>query len=86
MAKVSVKRHLRELQWRLMLVAVFFIVGACLAYYYQDSLVPLLLNPLHGEKLVYLNPAGGFSFIFLISIYAGIALALPVLIQQLYAF
>lgn len=86
MAKVSVKRHLRELQWRLMLVAVFFIVGACLAYYYQDSLVPILLNPLHGEKLVYLNPAGGFSFIFLISIYAGIALALPVLIQQLYAF
>lgn len=86
MAKVSVKRHLKELQWRLVLVAAFFITGAVLAYNFQAQLVPALLNPLHGEKLVYLNPAGGFSFIFLISIYAGIALSLPVLIQQLYAF
>ena len=69
-----------------MVVAVFFIIGAVLAYQFQDQLVPLLLKPLHGEKLVYLNPGGGFSFIFLISIYAGIALSLPVLVQQLYSF
>ena len=69
-----------------MLVAALFIVGACLAYSYQEALIPFLLNPLHGEKLVYLNPAGGFSFIFLISIYAGIALSFPVLVQQFYAF
>lgn len=69
-----------------MLVAAFFIVGASLAYSYQTTLIPLLLNPLGGEKLVYLNPAGGFSFIFMVSIYAGIALAFPVLLQQLYAF
>lgn len=86
MTTMSTKRHLRELQWRLILVAGFFIVGASFAYTYQSSLVPLLLNPLHGEKLVYLNPAGGFSFIFLISIYAGIALAFPIFVQQLYAF
>lgn len=80
------KRHLRELQWRLMLVAAFFIAGACLAYAYQAQLIPLLLDPLKGEKLVYLNPAGGFSFIFQISLYAGMALAFPVLLQQLYSF
>lgn len=74
------------MQWRLMLVAAVFIVGACLAYSYQAFLVPLLLDPLGGEKLVYLNPAGGFSFIFLISIYAGIALSFPMLVQQIYAF
>ena len=86
MTTMSAKRHLRELQWRLLLVAALFIVGAGLAYTYQSTLVPLLLNPLGGEKLVYLNPAGGFSFIFLISIYAGIAFSFPVLVQQLYAF
>lgn len=86
MTTMSAKRHLRELQWRLLLVAALFIVGAGLAYSYQSTLVPLLLNPLGGEKLVYLNPAGGFSFIFLISIYAGIALSFPILVQQLYAF
>lgn len=86
MTKMSAKRHLRELQWRLVLVAAFFIIGACLAYSYQETLIPLLLDPLKGEKLVYLNPAGGFSFIFQISLYAGIALAFPVLLQQLYSF
>lgn len=86
MSKVSVKRHLKELQWRLMIVALFFIAGAVLAYQFQAQLVPLLLDPLHGEKLVYLNPAGGFSFIFLISIYAGLALSLPILVQQIYSF
>jgi len=69
-----------------MLVAAFFIAGACLAYSFQSNLIPLLLDPLKGQKLVYLNPAGGFSFIFMISIYAGIALAFPVLLQQIYAF
>ena len=58
-----------------MLVAAFFIIGASLAYAYQSALIPLLLNPLEGQKLVYLNPAGGFSFIFMISIYAGIAIS-----------
>ena len=86
MTKMSAKRHLRELQWRLMIVAAFFIVGATLAYQFQKTLIPFLLDPLHGEKLVYLNPAGGFSFIFLVSIYSGIALAFPVFMQQLYAF
>lgn len=86
MTKMSAKRHLRELQWRLMIVAGFFIVGASLAYYYQSYVIPFLLDPLNGEKLVYLTPGGGFSFIFLISIYSGIALAFPVFMQQLYAF
>lgn len=69
-----------------MLVALFFIAGATLAYQFQEYFIPLLLDPLHGEKLVYLNPAGGFSFIFLISIYAGIAVSFPILMQQMYAF
>lgn len=86
MSKVAIKKHLKELQWRLTIVAAFFIIGATLAYTYQAQLIPALMAPLHGEKLIYLNPAGGFSFIFLISIYAGIAVALPILVQQLYAF
>ena len=86
MSQMSAKRHLKELQIRLLIVSAFFFIGACLAYSYQEQLVPLLMAPLHGERLIYLNPAGGFTFIFLISIYAGIALAFPVLLQQIYSF
>lgn len=86
MSKQTAGQHLKELRTRLFIVAVFFIAGACIAYNFQDQVVHAVLAPLKGEKLVYLNPAGGFSFIFMISIYAGLALALPVLIQQLYVF
>ncbi len=83
---MSTKQHLKELQIRFFIVAIFFIIGACLAYAFQDQLIPFLLAPIGEEKLVYLNPGGGFNFIFLVSIYAGIALAFPIIIQQLYGF
>jgi len=86
MSKQTAGQHLKELRMRAFIVAIFFILGACLAYSFQGPVIDAVLAPLHGQKLVYLNPAGGFSFIFMISIYAGVALAFPILIQQLYAF
>ena len=86
MSKAPAGQHLKELRTRFFIVALFFIVGACLAYTFQPQVIDAVLAPLKGQKLVYLNPAGGFNFIFLISIYAGLALAIPILIQQLYAF
>jgi len=78
--------HLRELRTRLFVVALAFIVGSSLAYVYRDQFIHVLLSPLKGQKLVYLNVAGGFNFIFLVSIYAGVAFVAPLLIQQLYQF
>lgn len=78
--------HLRELQRRLIVIAAVFIAGSGAAYAYQAPLIKLLLDPLAGQKLVYLNPAGGFNFIFMISIYAGLVLAVPFMIHQLYCF
>lgn len=86
MQQMSARRHLKELQWRLLIILAVFIIGAVLAYQYQDKLMPLLMAPLHGERLIYLNPAGGFSFIFLVSIYTGLALAFPIIVYQLYGF
>ena len=86
MTKMSAKRHLKELQWRFMLVALFFIAGAVLAYTYRDTILPIFLGPLNGQKLIYLTPGGGFTFALLVSVYAGLAVAFPVLLQQLYSF
>lgn len=44
------------------------------------------MAPLHGQKLSYLTPAGGFSFIFQISMYAGLFAALPLAVYHLHAF
>ena len=78
--------HIHELRNRLFAVAALFIAASSLAYTFRDPIISTLLAPLQGQKLIYLNPAGGFSFIFLISMYVGLAFTTPLLIQQLYAF
>lgn len=78
--------HIQELQARLVLCAIILIVAASLAYVFRDPIIHTLLSPLEGQSLIYLNPAGGFSFILLISVYVGLAVAAPVIIHQLYCF
>lgn len=78
--------HIRELQKRFFAVAIVLVAGASLAYVFRDSIIDILLSPLDGQKLIYLSPAGGFSFIFLVSIYVGLAVSAPVFIHQLYCF
>lgn len=78
--------HITELRNRFFIIAVIFIATSSLAYVFRDFIISLLLSPLEGQKLVYLNPAGGFNFIFLISMYVGFAFTAPLLIQQVYSF
>jgi sec-independent protein translocase protein TatC len=78
--------HIRELRRRVMWVALVFVIASALAYNYHDQLVDIVMAPLRGEKLVYLTPGGGFSFIFQITMYAGLIAAGPTFTYQLYRF
>lgn len=78
--------HIAELQTRLLWVAGFFLLASALAYQFRELLVNIVLSPIDHQKLVYLTPGGGFSFIFQIMIYAGLLAAAPVFIVQLYRF
>ena len=78
--------HISELRRRSLYVGLAFLVGSSLAYVYRKELLALILSPLGDQKLVYLTPGGGFSFIFQISIYAGLLLAAPLVVYHLHAF
>lgn len=78
--------HLGELRWRIAVVALVFIVLSSLAYTIRDWLVHIVLSPIGEQKLVYLTPAGGFSFIFSVTIYAGVLATAPFFIYHLYKF
>ncbi len=78
--------HVRELRRRIAWVALIFLITSSVAYNYHDQLVQIVMAPLHGEKLVYLTPGGGFAFIFQITLYAGIIAAAPMFMYQLYKF
>lgn len=84
--EIAFSAHIRELRTRIFWVAVVFILGASVAYGFREVLIDIVLGPIGSEKLIYLNPAGGFSFIFQIIMYAGAILAAPFLVFQLYKF
>lgn len=87
---MTLRDHIQELSRRFLLLVSILLVASSLVYVYRSSVIPIILQPLDAtfgnQKLMYLNPAGGFNFIFLISIYAGLAAVAPFIIQQLYAF
>ena len=78
--------HLHELRNRFFFVAITMIVAGSLGYTWHKEIVQVLLAPLHGEKLVYLTPGGGFDFIFKISLYFGFLVTIPVLIYHFYRY
>lgn len=78
--------HVVELRTRALWVGLFLIASSALTYSYHDVLLKVIMAPLHEEKLIYLTPGGGFSFIFLISLYAGLLATIPVFIYHLHAF
>lgn len=78
--------HIGELRLRITWVALAFILTSALGYQFRDALINIVLAPIGHQKLMYLTPAGGFNFIFQITMYAGAVVTAPVLIYQLYKF
>lgn len=79
--------HIRELQWRLAIVALAFLATGAVVYPFFDKIVALLLKPLGNNlSLVYLTPGGAFNFAVQVCIYAAMIGALPVALYHIYRF
>jgi sec-independent protein translocase protein TatC len=84
--RVDLTGHLDELRTRVLVsVAAFGVaLGLC---FWQNHLVLSIANvPLGGKQLLTLSPTEPFTTTLMLSAYAGILLALPVVLYQLYAF
>lgn len=60
-------------------------MGTVVTMYYS-AVLKVIMAPLHGEKLIYLTPGGGFAFIFSATLYVTLLGLLPFLLYQIYAF
>lgn len=78
--------HLYELRRRLFWVVASLLVATAVGFQLKDFLIQVVTAPLHGEKLVYLTPGGGFSFIFTLCLYFGALVIIPVITYQTYRF
>jgi sec-independent protein translocase protein TatC len=89
--------HLEELRGRLFICALAVLAGATLAFFFYGSILELLLKPLPAGANA-LAPAGGrpkiavtgigegFAIVLKLSLAAGVALASPVWVYQLWRF
>lgn len=77
--------HIHELRRRLLVCAVFVVVGSAVGYYLNETLARLIQQPL-GEKLYFTSPTGGFNFIVVLCLSFGFLVALPCIIYQILAF
>jgi sec-independent protein translocase protein TatC len=85
--RLTLVEHLDELRTR-MIVCIAVLVVACGLCFWQNHLLLSILNsplPPHKEPITF-SPAEPFLTTFKVSIYAGIVLALPILLYQIYAF
>lgn len=78
--------HVYELRRRVFWIFLTLVVASAISFQYKDALISIVMAPLHGEKLVYLTPTGGFSFIFTLSIYVGLLFSIPVIVYHIYKF
>ena len=93
---MSLVEHLEELRRRLLYSLIAIAVGTVVAFVFWDPIFGFLLSPLpilstsanimqHG-KLVISDPVGSFMVALKVSVAVGIALAIPVVLYQLWGF
>ena len=77
--------HISELRTRLFWSAFSFVTGGAIGYFLNSSILALLLKPLN-QPLFYSSPAGGFDFVFKISLFFGFVVSIPVFTYHIIKF
>ena len=85
--RLTLIEHLDELRTRIVISVLAFAVGFGLCFWQDDQLFDILNSPLpDGFKPITFGVTEPFLTTVTISAYGGLALALPVILYQLYAF
>jgi sec-independent protein translocase protein TatC len=86
--EASLVEHLDELRGRIMLALGAVAVGTAVAFVFHNAILDLLARPLPpGHRhVVAFGVAEPFTVSVTVSLYAGVLLALPVLLWQLWSF
>ena len=85
---MSLVDHLTELRTRVIRSILAIAVGSAVGFYFAPAIQRVLVSPLPvgSQQLQVLDPGGAFAITVRISVIAGIILAMPVLLYQLWAF
>jgi sec-independent protein translocase protein TatC len=87
-ATMSLLEHLEELRSRIIVVAVAILLAGIAGFFLADPLIELLRRPLPGggAELIQLTVGEAFGVRIQLALMTGVALAMPVILYQIWAF
>jgi sec-independent protein translocase protein TatC len=85
--ELSLMQHLGELRSRLMVVAFGVLVATALGFFFAKDIILLLEAPAQLKKpLQIISPTEGFTTYMRVSLFTGIALSMPIILYEIYAY
>ena len=84
--RLSVVEHLDELRGRLIVSAAAFAAATALCGWQNHRVLEVMNEPLGGREPITLSPTEPFLTTLTLAAYAGLLIALPVILYQLYAY
>ena len=86
-ATMSLLEHLEELRHRIIVVAIAILVAAIGGFFLADPIIDLLRSPLpEGAQLIQIGVAEAFGVRIQLALMTGLALAMPVILYEIWAF
>ena len=84
--ELSLVQHLTEFRDRLMVASIAVLITTGLSFVFTTQIIKFLLLPSGVERLLALSPTESFTTYFRVALSAGIALAMPVILYEIYAY
>ncbi len=84
--ELSLVQHLIEFRNRLMVASIAVLITTAVSFIFTTQIIKFLLLPSGVERLLALSPTESFTTYFRVALFAGIALAMPVILYEIYAY
>jgi sec-independent protein translocase protein TatC len=85
--ELSLMQHLGELRNRLMVASFGVLIATAVAFFFAKDIILALEAPANLKKpLQLISPTEGFTTYMRVSLFTGIALAMPVILYEIYAY
>lgn len=84
--ELSLMEHLLELRNRLMVAVVAVALTTAVSFLFSVDIIKILLLPSGFERLLTISPTENFATVMRVALFSGIALSMPVLLYEVYAY
>jgi sec-independent protein translocase protein TatC len=84
--ELSLVQHLKEFRDRLMVACIAIAITTAISFVFTTDIIKLLLIPAGVSKLIALSPTENFTTYFRVALFSGFALAMPVVLYEIYAY